>query len=110
MNIFLNNGEMVQLQDEYQLKTILVEKLGDDMGIFLEDILADHKDTIDTYKSEMEVAQDGVHNLEQAMLHVEQKLIDLLGYLLTAKRIDRNKLYDTIDDISKLADVNKIDY
>lgn len=110
MNIFLNSGEMVQIQEEYQFRELLREHLGDDAEKFLDTIISDYQYGEDVYKSEMEVAQDGCHNLEQAMLHVEQQLIDLLGYLLTAKRIDRTKLYDTINDISKLADVNKIDY
>lgn len=110
MNIFLENGEMVQVHDEQQFRELLRSNLGEDSATFLDSIIEDYKHGEETYKSEMDIAQDGCHNLEQAMLLVEHELIDLLGYLITAKRIDRNKLYNTINSISKLADVNNVEY
>lgn len=110
MNMFLNNGEMVQVHNMNQFETILEDKIGNDSIYVLNQLVSENDSTIHNLKEELDVQYDSVRTLEAGLLDARKELSDLIIDTESTKRLNRKQLIEKLKELEKMLDTTVMDY
>lgn len=110
MNMLNKSGELIVIRNNNSLMNYIEEQLGSDVVLALDKKEEEYIKSKQIADYERDMAWDSVHNLEKAISEGGKDLIDLLYYINTTKRLNRDTMAKMVFKIQKKLDLNNIEY
>lgn len=110
MNMFLNDGQMVQVYNMNQFEGILEDKIGTDSVHVLNALVNDNEDRIYDLEEELDVQMDSVRVLETGLIDARKELSDIIIDTENAKRLNRKQLIEKLKELEKMLDTTLMDF
>ena len=110
MNMFLNDGNMVQVHNMNQFEEVLEDKVGSDSVYILNSLVTENESRISDLKEELDIQMDSTRTLINGMVDARKELSNIIIDTENAKRLNRKQLIEKLKELEKMLDTTLMDF